>query len=127
MNTENNAANTKTTVFNLIILDESGSMDSLTNATISGCNETLSVIRAAQQQVGDRQRHLVSIYAFQSGAVPSRYIIKNAPIANVLRKLCPRYVSGSGMCQKVWPWLPMRSISPFSLSANASASSFTGT
>lgn len=83
MNTENNAANTKTTVFNLIILDESGSMDSLTNATISGCNETLSVIRAAQQQVGDRQRHLVSIYAFQSGAVPSRYIIKNAPIANV--------------------------------------------
>ena len=48
MNTENNAANTKTTVFNLIILDESGSMGSLTNATISGCNETLSVIITLQ-------------------------------------------------------------------------------
>lgn len=83
MNTENNTSNVKTTVFNLIILDESGSMHDLKKTTISGCNETLNVIRAAQKQAGDRQRHLVSMYAFQSGPVPSRYLIKNAPVADV--------------------------------------------
>lgn len=83
MNTENNTSDVKTTVFNLIILDESGSMYDLKKATISGCNETLNVIRAAQKQAGDHQRHLVSIYAFQSGSVPSRYLIKNAPVADV--------------------------------------------
>ena len=36
----------KTTVFNLIILDESGSMEQMTNQTISGCNETLNIIRS---------------------------------------------------------------------------------
>ena len=36
----------KTTVFNLIILDESGSMTQMTNHTISGCNETLNIIRS---------------------------------------------------------------------------------
>ncbi|MGM9852741.1 MAG: VWA domain-containing protein [Muribaculaceae bacterium] len=83
MNTENNTSIAKTTVFNLIILDESGSMYDLKKATISGCNETLNVIRGAQKQAGDRQRHLVSIYAFQSGSVPSRYLIKNVPVAEV--------------------------------------------
>ena len=69
----------KTTVFNLIILDESGSMSHLTKATISGCNETLNVIRHTAKQNPDTIRSLVSIYAFQSdGERPSRYIVKNA-------------------------------------------------
>lgn len=72
----------KTTVFNLIILDESGSMHPLTKSTISGCNEVLNVIRNAQADGGDNIRNLVSIYTFQSGGrVPSRYLIKNKPIA----------------------------------------------
>ncbi|MBD5357804.1 MAG: hypothetical protein HDR88_12500 [Bacteroides sp.] len=73
----------KTTVFNLIILDESGSMTSLAKQTVDGCNETLNVVRSLEQKHGDIQRNLVSIYLFQSGSVPSRYVYKNQPIANV--------------------------------------------
>lgn len=74
----------KTTVFNLIILDESGSMSSLTKQTVDGCNETLNVIRSLEKKHGDSQRNLVSIYLFQSDSeVPSRYVYKNQPIAKV--------------------------------------------
>lgn len=73
----------KTTVFNLIILDESGSMSSLSHATISGCNETLAVAKNAAEKAGDERRFLASIYAFQSGGEPSRYIVRNAPVESV--------------------------------------------
>lgn len=69
----------KTTVFNLVILDESGSMDCITKATISGCNEVLNTIRQSAQENSSTQRHITSIYAFQGGGpVKSRYIVKNA-------------------------------------------------
>jgi len=72
----------KSTIFNLIILDESGSMGPITQQTISGCNETINTIKAAQEKYTDTQEHFVSIYAFQSGgSSPSRYLIKNAPAA----------------------------------------------
>lgn len=75
---------TKTTFFNLIILDESGSMSSSKAATISGCNETLNVCRKLQQEHSDTQRTLVSIFAFQSdSSVPSRYLCKNIPAESV--------------------------------------------
>lgn len=70
--------NSTTEIYNLIILDESGSMCGVTAQTISGCNETINTIKSAQQQ-NPTQRHYVSIYAFQSsGSRPSRYILKNA-------------------------------------------------
>lgn len=75
----------KTTVFNLIILDESGSMCGCTNATISGCNETIYAAKNIQKKHGDSQRSFMSIYAFQSGGPrPSRYIIKNADVNTVV-------------------------------------------
>jgi len=68
----------KTTVFNLIILDESGSMSDVTNQTISGCNETINVAKTQAEKNADALHSLVSVYAFQSGGhVPSRYIMKN--------------------------------------------------
>jgi len=74
----------KNPIYNLIILDESGSMSHVTNQTISGCNETINTIRAAQRTYPDTQEHFVSIYAFQSGTdVPSRYLLKNVPVAEV--------------------------------------------
>ncbi len=73
----------KSQIFNLIILDESGSMDCVTRQTISGCNETLNTIRTVQQKFPDTQEHFVSIFAFQSGGRPSRYIIKNEPVDRV--------------------------------------------
>lgn len=76
---------TKTTCFNLIILDESGSMSHLTPHTVSGCNETLNAIRSLQKKYDDSQRQLVSIYVFQSGnsELPSRYLCKNTPVQDV--------------------------------------------
>lgn len=74
----------KTTVFNLIILDESGSMGGLTRQTVDGCNETLNLVRSLQRKFGDSQRNLVSIYLFQTNSeIPSRYVCKNVPIEKV--------------------------------------------
>ena len=74
----------KTKFFNLIILDESGSMSCMHQQTINGCNETINTIRAAQKKFGEQQEHYVSIFAFQSdGERESRYLIKNVPVAEV--------------------------------------------
>ena len=75
----NQSKSEKTTVFNLIILDESGSMMSLSQQTVSGCNETLNIIRSTAKANPDTIRSLVSIYEFQSNEQrPSHYLIKNA-------------------------------------------------
>lgn len=75
---------THTTVFNLIILDESGSMSPLKASTIEGCNSTLDAIRQSAKDFPNL-RQFASIYAFQSGnpKAPSRYLIRNTPIDQV--------------------------------------------
>ncbi len=70
----------KTEIYNLIILDESGSMSVVKSQTISGCNETINSIRSSQEKFAETQDHFVSIYAFQDNEkIPSRYLIKNQP------------------------------------------------
>ena len=54
----------KTQVYNLIILDKSGSMESIRKEAIDGYNETLGAIRAAQLKHMDTQDHFVSLAAF---------------------------------------------------------------
>ena len=80
-----------TSVYHLIVLDESGSMTCVTHQTISGCNETIQTIRMMQENNKDTQAHYVSIYLFESGN--SRYIIHNQPVAEVKdithRDYCP--------------------------------------
>lgn len=74
----------KTEIYNLIILDESGSMSPVEKQTIDGCNETINTIRSAQEQFADTQDHFVSIYVFQDNPKrPSHYIVKNAPVGKV--------------------------------------------
>lgn len=53
-------------VHNLIILDESGSMQSIYQPALTGVNETLQTIRNAQKEHKD-QTHFVSLIAFDSG------------------------------------------------------------
>lgn len=55
---------TKTKIFNLIILDKSGSMHSIAKAAIAGFNETVGGILAAQKQFSDTQEHYVSLLPF---------------------------------------------------------------
>ena len=63
--------------YNLIILDESGSMSDVRHQTISGCNETLNSIRnTAKEQPEIKQ--FVSIFCFDN--TNSRYIFQNVPI-----------------------------------------------
>jgi uncharacterized protein YegL len=53
----------KTRIFNLIIIDESGSMQSIKRAAIDSVNETIQTIRSAQKKHDD-QEHYVSLVTF---------------------------------------------------------------
>lgn len=73
----------KAHIYNLIIVDESGSMGGLERATLSGVNETLGTIRQAQKEFGEKQQHYVTLVTFDSpGAkgVPVRTLIDMQPI-----------------------------------------------
>ena len=61
---EKNNTPTKTQVYNLVIFDKSGSMESIRKEAIDGYNETLGAIRAAQLKHLDAQEHFVSLAAF---------------------------------------------------------------
>ena len=57
---------TKTKVFNVIILDRSGSMATIRSAAIGSLNETLVSIQKAQEKFSDTQEHFVSLVMFCS-------------------------------------------------------------
>ncbi len=63
--------------YNLIILDESGSMSSVRDETVSGCNETLNSIRIMAKKQPDIKQY-VSIFCFDT--TNSRYIFRNVPV-----------------------------------------------
>lgn len=63
--------------YNLIILDESGSMLGVRHQTISGCNETLNSIRNTAKEQPDNKQY-VSIFCFDN--TNSRYIFQNVPV-----------------------------------------------
>ena len=53
----------KTRIFNLIIIDESGSMQSIKKAAIDSVNETIQTIRAAEEK-HEGQEHIVTLVSF---------------------------------------------------------------
>ena len=59
-----NNAEPKHNVFNLIILDESGSMESIKNATISGFNEVVQTVKGVEQQFPEQEH----VHAGATGA-----------------------------------------------------------
>lgn len=54
----------KTQIYNLVILDKSGSMESIRTDAINGYNETLGSIKSTQLKFMDTQEHYVSLAAF---------------------------------------------------------------
>lgn len=68
-------------VFNLIILDESGSMSSIEQATISGLNETLQSIKHAQKKYPE-QEHFVTLMSFNSEG--RKYHYDCIPVSDIL-------------------------------------------
>ncbi len=73
----------KAQVFNLIILDSSGSMSLIRDAAMDGLNETLAGIKKAQKKFADTQDHYVSLVTFCSCEI--RHIFDKTPAAEV----CP--------------------------------------
>ena len=71
----------KTQIFNLIILDKSGSMSSIANAAISGFNETVGSIRSAQERFKDTQEHFVSLMIFCD--CEKKLVYDKVPVADV--------------------------------------------
>lgn len=71
----------KVNVFNLIILDESGSMASIKKPSLDGLNETLQSIRSAQETHHELQQHFVSLVSFNSGGI--RPIFENVPALGI--------------------------------------------
>ena len=68
-------------VYNLIILDKSGSMSSIAEAAISGFNETVGGIRSAQERYHDTQEHFVSLFVFCD--CDKSYLYENVPVEQV--------------------------------------------
>ena len=71
----------KVQVFNLIILDESGSMESIKKPAVDGLNETVQTIRNAQEKHQNEQEHFITLVVFNSNGI--RTIFENSPANNV--------------------------------------------
>lgn len=68
--------NTINECYNLIILDKSGSMQSIRQAAIAGVIETMGTIRAAEKKTGIKQ--YITLAAFCGCGIT--YILENAPV-----------------------------------------------
>ncbi len=69
----------KTRIFNLIIIDESGSMQSIKKEAIDSVNETIQTIRSAQKK-HDEQEHYVTLVTFNDDV---KTIYKCVPVDEV--------------------------------------------
>lgn len=56
----------KTQIYNLVVLDKSGSMECIRRAAMEGFNETLAGIKKAQQEYAETQQHYISLVTFCS-------------------------------------------------------------
>ena len=70
----------KTKVFNVIVLDKSGSMSSIARQAIDGVNETIGSIKSAQEKNPD-QEHMVTLVAFCGCELKTIY--DNTPVSEV--------------------------------------------
>lgn len=75
----------KTQVFNVIILDRSGSMSSIRKAAVEGFNETLAGIKKAQEKYAETQNHYVSLVTFCSCSIDNVFDKTRAADANPLK------------------------------------------
>lgn len=82
--------NKKTQVYNLVILDRSGSMESIRRAAVEGFNETLSGIKKAQEKFGDTQEHFISLVSFCSCEI--RKVFDKVPVKDAFPLKMEDYV-----------------------------------
>ena len=82
---EQKATKDKARIYNLIIVDESGSMSHLREATLSGINETIGTIKSAQKEYAETQEHTLTLVTFDSDSnrPDVRTMIDNQSITEV--------------------------------------------
>lgn len=82
---ENKPQSGKARIYNLIIVDESGSMSGLEGVTTGGINETIATIKKAQLDYSDKQEHYLTLVTFDSNGStpPVRTLIDACPIDKV--------------------------------------------
>jgi len=75
----------ETRIYNLVILDESGSMGEIRQEALAGVNETIQTIRAAQQENPDDHQMLcfVTFDKEKTGRPDVRVVVDNERIENV--------------------------------------------
>ena len=76
----------KAHIYNLIIVDESGSMGGLEKATIDGINETIGTIKKAQEDFAETQQHFLTVVTFDvrgANIPPIRTHLDAVPIDGV--------------------------------------------
>jgi uncharacterized protein YegL len=71
---------TKHKVFNLIILDESGSMQSIKQATIEGFNEVVQTVKGVESQFPE-QEHFITLVSFNGLAIKT--LLSVQPVKNL--------------------------------------------
>lgn len=79
---ETNNAPQQKRVFNLVIIDASGSMSSIYQQALSGLNETIQTIRMAQVDHPEMQQYL-TLASFSSGNGYLNHIYTTSPITQV--------------------------------------------
>ena len=72
----------KITVHNLMILDESGSMQAIYNAALTGANETIQTIRSAGEEHPDQDHHFTFV-TFNTAGQWVKTVFDDVPIAEV--------------------------------------------
>ena len=77
----------KTKIFNLIIIDESGSMQSIKKEAIDSVNETIQTIRSAQKK-HEEQEHYVSLVTFNDDV---KTVYECVPVNEVNELTANRY------------------------------------
>jgi hypothetical protein len=71
---------TNRNIYNLIILDESGSMESIKSSIIGGFNELVQGTKKIQEECPEQQ-HLISLISFNSGGI--KYLLWNEPVSKL--------------------------------------------
>ena len=70
-------------VYNLIILDESGSMSSVWKPALDGANETIQTIKSTQEAHPEQRQFLTFVSFSDKGGERFRVLIDNKPISEV--------------------------------------------
>lgn len=83
---------TQKRVFNLIILDESGSMESIKQPTISGFNELVQTIKAVEEKHPD-QEHYIWLLTFNG--LGTKMLLKNEPVSKLKELDAEKYQPAS--------------------------------